>query len=149
VEKGFIFKYPPHSGVRLGRGVSLGKNTVMDAPEGSVLDLGDRVKLTTGVLLAAQHRITIGSDSLIGEYASIRDANHGIRLNGQSIASQSLDCAEVSIGNDVWIGRGVAVLKGVSIGDGAVVGANSVVLCDVPAMTIAVGIPAARTRPRT
>lgn len=46
------------------------------------------------------------------------------------------------IGNDVFIGTGARVLGPVKIGDGAIIGANAVVLSDVPAHSVAVGIPA-------
>jgi len=46
------------------------------------------------------------------------------------------------IGNNVWLGNNVCIMPGVTIGDGAVVGANSVVTKDVPAYSVAAGIPA-------
>lgn len=46
------------------------------------------------------------------------------------------------IGNRVDIGAGAKILGNISIGDDAVIGANAVVLCDVPAGALAVGIPA-------
>ena len=46
------------------------------------------------------------------------------------------------IGNNVDIGAGAKLLGPISIGDNVVVGANAVVLCDVPANSIAVGVPA-------
>lgn len=48
----------------------------------------------------------------------------------------------VEIGNDVWIGAGVFVKNGVTIGDGAIIGAHSVVLSNVEAYSIHVGVPA-------
>ena len=48
----------------------------------------------------------------------------------------------VVIGNNVWIGNNACILSGVTIGDGAVIGANSVVTHDVPAYSVAAGIPA-------
>jgi acetyltransferase-like isoleucine patch superfamily enzyme len=54
----------------------------------------------------------------------------------------------VRLGHDVWIGHGVTVLPGVSIGNGAAIGAGAVVTKDVPAYTVAVGIPARVLRPR-
>ncbi|KKI91080.1 hypothetical protein WQ54_16895 [Bacillus sp. SA1-12] len=48
----------------------------------------------------------------------------------------------VQIGHDVWIGHGAIIMPGVTIGTGAVIGAGSVVTKDVPAYTIAVGVPA-------
>ena len=45
------------------------------------------------------------------------------------------------IGNDVWIGIGVCVFAGLKIGDGCVIGAGCVVNRDLPAYSIAVGVP--------
>ena len=46
------------------------------------------------------------------------------------------------IGNGVDIGAGAKLLGPITIGDGAAIGANAVVIKDVPAGAIAVGIPA-------
>jgi serine O-acetyltransferase len=46
------------------------------------------------------------------------------------------------LGGHVDVGPGAKILGGVVIGDGAVIGANAVVLSDVPAGAVAVGIPA-------
>lgn len=46
------------------------------------------------------------------------------------------------IGDDVEIGAGAKLLGPIRIGDGATIGANAVVLCDVPAGAVAVGVPA-------
>ncbi len=40
------------------------------------------------------------------------------------------------------MGAGAIVLKGVSVGDGAVIGAGAVVTHDIPAGTVAMGVPA-------
>ena len=49
---------------------------------------------------------------------------------------------EVHIGSDVWIGFGSIVLTGVSIGRGSIIAAGSVVVGDIPAYSIAAGVPA-------
>jgi len=46
------------------------------------------------------------------------------------------------IGNDVYIGTGAKVINGITIGDHASVGAGAVVVNDVPAYCVVVGIPA-------
>ena len=46
------------------------------------------------------------------------------------------------IGNNVDIGAGAKLLGSITIGDNVIIGANAVVLSDVPANSIAVGVPA-------
>jgi len=46
------------------------------------------------------------------------------------------------IGNRVDIGAGAKLLGAIRIGDDVVIGANAVVLQDVPANSLAVGVPA-------
>ena len=48
----------------------------------------------------------------------------------------------ITIGNDVWIGLNAVILYGVTIGNGATIAAGSVVTKDVPAYTVAGGVPA-------
>jgi acetyltransferase-like isoleucine patch superfamily enzyme len=127
--------------LELGDGCRLGRGVQFDNGVAGRIVIGDRVRINTGCVIAASSRISIGSDSLMGEYVSVRDSNHGT-AQGKGIRSQALTSADVSIGRDVWIGRGSCILKGVTIGDGAVVGANSVVTRDIPANAIFAGAPA-------
>ena len=48
----------------------------------------------------------------------------------------------VIIKKDAWIGANAVILKGVTIGEHAVIAAGSVVNGDIPAYTIAAGVPA-------
>lgn len=50
------------------------------------------------------------------------------------------------IGNDVYIGTGARIINGITIGDHASVGAGAVVVKDVPAHCVAVGVPARPVR---
>jgi acetyltransferase-like isoleucine patch superfamily enzyme len=54
----------------------------------------------------------------------------------------------VRIGPDVWLGTKVSVVRGVTIGQGCVVAANAVVNKDLPAYSVAVGVPAKVIRDR-
>jgi acetyltransferase-like isoleucine patch superfamily enzyme len=58
------------------------------------------------------------------------------------VLDQTRTSAGVTIGDGVWMGAGAKILDGVAIGDGAVIGAGAVVRDNVPAASIAVGIPA-------
>jgi len=68
--------------------------------------------------------------------------------NGVVVGLSRVDdpCAPV-IGNNVDIGAGAKVLGAISVGDNVLIGANAVVVRDVPANSIAVGVPAV-VRPR-
>jgi serine O-acetyltransferase len=46
------------------------------------------------------------------------------------------------IGNGVFIGVGATILGPVTIGDGAMISANSLVVSDIPAGGVAIGVPA-------
>lgn len=56
---------------------------------------------------------------------------------------------DIVIGNDVWLGARVVITAGVTIGDGCIVGAGAVVTKDLPANSVAVGVPARVVRHRT
>jgi serine O-acetyltransferase len=83
---------------------------------------------------------------IISGYAKFGD-NCRIR-NGVVVGLRRIDekLAPI-IGNNVDVGSGAKLLGPIRIGDNTIIGANAVVLCDVPANSIAVGVPAI-VRPR-
>ncbi|MCB5197191.1 acyltransferase [Deefgea salmonis] len=103
--------------------------------------IGDSVVISRGVHIVAHSAVRIGAGSMIGEYSSVRDANHR-RALGKSIRESGFSAAPIEIGREVWIGRGAVILAGVHIGDGATVAANAVVTQDVAAGAIVGGVPA-------
>lgn len=127
--------------IRLGKRCRLGMEVELQANDQGVIQIGDDVRINRGCTLVAYTRIVIGDFTLIGEFVSIRDANHGMQL-GSPMRFQPHTTAAVEIGSDVWIGRGACILPGITIGNGSVIGANSVVTRSIPDFAIAAGIPA-------
>lgn len=126
---------------RISRDVELGTEKT------GKVKIGESVRINRGTTLFAYKGIVIGDHTLIGEFVSIRDANHGIAPD-KLVRSQAHQSKAITIGRDVWIGRGSVILPGVTIGDGAIIGANSVVTKSIKAGTIAVGTPAIPVRNR-
>ncbi len=127
--------------IRFGRDVLLYPALYLETEEDGSIEIGDGVVLSRGVHIVARDTITIGDGTMIGEYSSIRDANH-VRVPGLTLRDSGHIARPIEIGNEVWIGRGVTVLGGVTIGDGATVGANAVVTRNVAAGETVVGVPA-------
>lgn len=125
----------------LGRDLYLYSELHLETRGEGVIRIGDGVVLSRGVHLVAFECIEIGAGSMIGEYASVRDAHHKF---GAGLAPRHSGhvARAVRIGRNVWIGRGATVLAGVAIGDGAVIGANAVVTHDVASDTVVAGVPA-------
>jgi len=126
---------------RFGRNLYLYRDLYLETRESGEIALGDDVVLSRGVHLVSFKRIEIGAGSMIGEYSSVRDANHSFGP-GLSLRNSGHEARTIRIGRNVWVGRGVTILPGVSIGDGAVIGANAVVTRDVPAHAVVAGAPA-------
>jgi len=127
--------------IRFGKNLALYRELHLETREQGQILLGDEVVISRGVHLVSFASIHIGTGCMIGEYTSVRDANHRVVKDGLN-RHAGYTYAPIVIGSNVWIGRGVTVLAGVTIGDNAVIGANAVVNKDVPPNTLAVGIPA-------
>lgn len=150
------------TGVTLGPGGDIGRGVVVETGAGRVT-VGADCSLATGVILAAygghvelarwvyvgpyttisgHGGVQIGEGTLVAMHCRILSSNHTIPPLGTPVRSQPDVLRPTKIGRDVWLGAGVTVLGGVSIGDGCIVGAGAVVTRDLPAGSIAHGIPA-------
>ena len=89
-----------------------------------------------GVIIEHQGGIVVHGNTVIGNRCIIRQGcTLGIRRLDRLDDAPTLE-------DGVALGAGCAVLGGVTLGAGCAIGANAVVLKDVPAGAVAVGIPA-------
>ena len=105
---------------------------------GKNIHFGQNVFINSGCRFQDQGGIWIGDNVLIGHNAVLATLNH----NPDPAQRGNLIPSRIVIGNDVWLGANVTVLPGVTIGDGAIIAAGAVVTKDVPANTVAGGVPA-------
>ena len=100
------------------------------------IELPYSVKLGRRVVIEHQGAIVVHGDSVIGDGCILRQ---GVTLGNRRL-HEPFDSPV--LGQRVNVGAGAKILGKVVIGDDAAIGANSVVLTDVPAGRIAIGIPA-------
>jgi len=93
-------------------------------------------------------KIVLGDNVTLGPGVMMYAFNHQIKPE-QTIISQGFDDGDIIVGNDVWLGGNVVIVAGVKIGDGCVIAAGSVVTRDIPAYSIAAGVPAKVIKPRS
>ena len=93
--------------------------------------INENVQITAGDVVEIGSDFTCGRDVVIRSYDGHTILEEGYKMS-----------APIKIGNHVWIGQGATILKGVTIGDGAIVAAGAIVTKDIPAFSIAGGVPA-------
>lgn len=106
------------------------------------------VEIHPGARLGARLFIDHGMGVVVGETAEVGDdvvLFHGATLGGKSMKRGK---RHPTLGDRVVVGAGAKILGPVWVGHDAQIGANAVVIADVPAGAVAVGVPAkVRRRP--
>jgi maltose O-acetyltransferase len=107
----------------LGKGSYMGDGSSIQAMAGARVEIGENCSIS--------HNVRI--------YTCNLDANQVIRGHKHEDFYKKGD---VIIGNNCWIGANVFIKENVRIGDHCVIAANSLVTRDVPAHSVAMGVPA-------
>lgn len=130
------------SGITVGRGVYIGKCTILSCPGGEIIIdedsmIGENCRL--GSLLGLE----IGKGCQIGRGSYIIGAAHAYDCVDTPIMKQPLTCrGKTIIADKVRIGDNVTIRDGVTINRGAHIADGALVLGDVLENTVMQGVPA-------
>lgn len=102
--------------------------------------LGDECLLDLAESVVLEDQVTLAERVLILTHTNVGYRDHPLQRHFPAVA------APVVIKQGSFIGAGATILPGLSIGPGSFVAAGSVVTKDIPAHTLAAGIPAVPRR---
>ena len=103
------------------------------------------IEIHPGAKIGRRFFIDHGIGVVIGETAEIGDdvmIYHGVTLGGRSLNHGK---RHPTLESGVRVGAGAKILGAITVGRNSLVGANAVVVKDVPADSVATGIPATVT----
>jgi len=109
-------------GVKIGKHVFLGGGNILDRARPDLITIEDYVSLAGGIYILTHSNPTEPLRQILGP--------------------TSKKVAPVTIKRGAWIAVNVVILPGVTIGENAIVATGSVVMKDVPPLTIVGGVPA-------
>jgi len=127
--------------IELGEKVSIGAFAIAESRGGNIR-IGARTSIGPFCVLYGHGGLEIGTDCLIASHVVCVPENHNFSQLGVPMREQGGTRRGINIGDDVWLASQVVILDGVSIGHGAIIGAGAVVTHDIPAYSIAHGVPA-------
>ncbi|MBD2607208.1 GAF domain-containing protein [Scytonema hofmannii FACHB-248] len=134
--------------IYLGQGVALERGVEIGSLENSSIHISENTYIAPYVCIAGPGNIKIGKHCMIASHSGIYANNHNFADLNVLIREQGVTRKGIIIEDNCWLGHGVTVLDGVTIGQGSVIGAGSVVSKDIPAFSVAVGVPAKVIRDR-
>ncbi|WP_315874593.1 acyltransferase [Thermocoleostomius sinensis] len=120
----------------------LDRNVTITVHENGYIEIGKLTYIGPSTCIAGPGPVRIGSYCLISSGCGIYGNNHVFDDPTILIREQGFTNKGITIEDDCWLGTGVKVLDGVTIGKGSVIGAGAVVTKDIPAYSVAVGVPA-------
>ena len=142
------------NGISFGKNVSIGKYTTIEC-SGSLKNIGrglvagNNVGLGTHGFFGCAGGISIGNDTIFGNFVSMHSENHISDNLEIPIRLQGVTRLGIKIGNNCWIGAKATILDGANIGDGCIIAAGAVVIKGVyEANSIIGGVPAKIIRTR-
>ena len=138
---------PTIAASRSGRGVFVGRNTILSCKNGDI-DIDDDANLGFNTEIFSASRVHVGQKVLMAAYTYLVGGDHMYDRVDVPVLDQGRTARGIDIGDHVWLGAHVVVTDGSRIGRDAIIGAGAVVVGEMPEFAIAVGTPAKVVRDR-
>ena len=113
--------------------------------QGASIGEGTRLICQIGSFGTEPYLISVGKNCLFSDGIHLITHDGGVKVLSDLgyFHGERMDIiAPIEIGDNVYIATGAYIMPGVSIGDNCIIGANAVVTRDIPANSVAVGMPA-------
>jgi acetyltransferase-like isoleucine patch superfamily enzyme len=133
--------------LHLGRWSWVGNDSKIRVHEGEVR-IGAKTVLGQECTVSAFQHVSIGRECIVADRVMLIDFDHGVVEVERPIRHQGIYKRDVRVGHNVWMGYGSCVLRGCTVGDNSILGTYAVVTRDIPADTVAAGVPARVIRRR-
>lgn len=132
-----------HSGaISIGDNVRILRNVTVSTSESGKVSIGNDAHIGESTIIFSDQEITIKDNVIIGPQNIIVDVDHIYQDVDIPINKQGHNTKTVLIEDGVWVSSHCCIIKGVVIGKGSVIGAGAVVNKDIPAYSVACGVPA-------
>ncbi|MBE6380656.1 MAG: acyltransferase [Lentisphaerae bacterium] len=103
------------------------------------IECGAGVRINPRCYFIARGGISLGDNVIISACAQILSSS---LLVENGLVQRKHVHKPVKIGSRTWIGAGAIICPGVTIGENSIIGAGAVVTKDIPANSLAAGVPA-------
>lgn len=145
-ESGVMVFHP--EAIVLGSNIYVGHQTILKGYHRNKLEIGDNSWIGQQCFIHSAGGVMIGRSVGIGPGVKILSSSHSEEGITVPIILSEIVFAQVTIEDECDIGAGTVILPGVTIGKGSQIGAGAVVSKDVPAFSVAAGVPARILRSR-
>lgn len=131
-------------------GCNISRATILFRGDNEEIIIGPNAYFPSGCKIVSHgnhNYIHIGKDCMFSDNVHIWNSDtHQILNADNQIINPS---KPITIEDHVWLGRGVSVVKGVRIGHDSVIGMGSLVTKNIPANSVAAGVPAQTIKKNT
>jgi acetyltransferase-like isoleucine patch superfamily enzyme len=133
--------------IKIGDRNNFSRYVLLKAGQKGEIIIGNDCTISRFCMIQASSRIVLEDGVQVAPFVHMVDGKHYFADEKTDLSLRQLDLIKgimsspIVIHKNAWICSGAIILEGVTIGEGAVVGAGSVVTRDIPADTVAAGVP--------